>query len=130
MNQIHSRTGSQGALTDVGALGLAVRQARKAHGLTQAELAGLAGPGPRFISELERGKPGAELGKVLDVLAVLGLRLLLAGAEGCSSGWRSSCSGSRWGAGRSPASCAGRRTGRTEERRVGKAWSSSCRSLW
>lgn len=82
MNQSHSRTGSQGALTDVGALGLAVRQARKAHGLTQAELAGLAGTGPRFISELERGKPGAELGKVLDVLAVLGLRLLLAGAEG------------------------------------------------
>src|SRR3546814_14142415 len=81
MNQSHSRTGSQGALTDVGALGLAVRQARKAHGLTQAELAGLAGTGPRFISELERGQPGAELGKVLDVLAVLGLRLLLARSE-------------------------------------------------
>src|SRR3546814_11315292 len=90
MNQIHSRTGSQGALTDVGALGLAVRQARKAHGLTQAELAGLAGTGPRFISELERGKPGAELGKVLDVLAVLGLRLLLAGAEGCAKIGRAS----------------------------------------
>lgn len=83
MDFIHSRTGSQRALTDVGALGIAVRQARKAHGLTQAGLAGLAGTGLRFISELERGKPSAELGKVLDVLAVLGLRLclLLPGAE-------------------------------------------------
>ncbi|KAF1695309.1 transcriptional regulator [Pseudoxanthomonas koreensis] len=68
-------------LADVGTLGMAVRQARKAHGLTQAGLAGLAGTGPRFISELERGKASAELGKVLDVLAVLGLRLLLAGAD-------------------------------------------------
>src|SRR3546814_11098929 len=92
MNQIHSRTGSQGALTDVGALGLTVRQARKAHGLTQAELAGLAGTGPRFLSELERGKPGAELGKVLDVLAVLGLRLLSSegrrGGKECGSTFR------------------------------------------
>ena len=76
-----SRTGSPTVLADVGTLGMAVRQARKAHGLTQAELAGLAGTGPRFISELERGKASAELGKVLDVLAVLGLRLLLAGAD-------------------------------------------------
>ena len=53
-------------LTDAGALGVAVRRARKTHGLTQAGLAGLAGTGPRFISELERGKASAELGKVLD----------------------------------------------------------------
>lgn len=58
---------------------MAVRAARKAHGLAQAELAGLAGTGPRFVSELERGKPSAEMGKVLDVLAVLGLRLVLEG---------------------------------------------------
>ena len=77
----HSRTGSPMVLADAGALGLAVRRARKTHGLTQAGLAGLAGTGPRFISELERGKASAELGKVLDVLAVLGLHLLLAGAD-------------------------------------------------
>ena len=76
-----SRSGSPTVLTEVGTLGTAVRQARKVHGLTQADLAGLAGTGPRFISELERGKASAELGKVLDVLAVLGLRLLLAGAH-------------------------------------------------
>lgn len=74
-----SRTGSPKPLADAGDLGLAIRHARKAHGLTQAELAGLAGTGPRFVSELERGKASAELGKVMDVLAVLGLRLLLAG---------------------------------------------------
>lgn len=74
-----SRTGSPTPLADADALGLAIRHARKAHGLTQAELAGLAGTGPRFVSELERGKASAELGKVMDVLAVLGLRLLLAG---------------------------------------------------
>lgn len=76
----YSRSGTKTVLTDTAALGLAVRQTRKLHGLTQAELAGLAGTGPRFIGELERGKPSAELGKVLDVLAVLGLRLQLAGA--------------------------------------------------
>ena len=80
MPSILSRSGSPTVLTEVGTLGASVRQVRKAHGLTQAELAGLAGTGPRFISELERGKASTELGKVLDVLAVLGLRLLLAGA--------------------------------------------------
>ncbi|HEY4530683.1 MAG TPA: type II toxin-antitoxin system Y4mF family antitoxin [Luteimonas sp.] len=76
----HSRTGTSLELSDTAGLGLAVREARKTHGLTQAELAGLAGTGLRFIGELERGKPTLEVGKVLDVLAVLGLRLLLAGA--------------------------------------------------
>ena len=79
MNVLPSRTGSPLPLSDTVALGQAVRQARKANGLTQAGLAGLAGTGPRFIGDLERGKPGVEFGKVLDVLAVLGLRLLLAG---------------------------------------------------
>lgn len=74
-----SRTGSPTSLTDARELGEAVRRTRKAHGLTQHALAGLAGTGPRFISELERGKSSAELGKVLDVLAVLGLRLTLHG---------------------------------------------------
>lgn len=53
----------------------AIRAARRRHGLTQTQLAGLAGTGLRFISELERGKPGVALDKVLAVLAVLGLRV-------------------------------------------------------
>lgn len=74
---LHSRTGSSLTVLDPGTLGAAVRAARKRHGLTQVELAGLAATGPRFISDLERGKPSTELGKALDVLAVLGLRLVL-----------------------------------------------------
>lgn len=79
MLPLQSRTGSASIVLGPGDLGMAVRAARKAHGLTQAELAGLAATGPRFVSELERGKPSAEMGKVLDVLAVLGLRLVLEG---------------------------------------------------
>lgn len=55
-----------------GAVGGIVRTARKACGLRQAELAGAAGVGLRFIVELEAGKPTAQLGKALHVLATLG----------------------------------------------------------
>lgn len=60
---------------DILALAQAVREAREHHRLTQAELAGLSGTGLRFIGELERAKPTLELGKVVAVLATLGLRL-------------------------------------------------------
>ncbi len=53
----------------------AVRRTRRLHGLTQSDLAGLSGTGPRFISELENAKPTVAMNKVLTVLAVLGLRL-------------------------------------------------------
>lgn len=56
-------------------LGLIVRDSRKQQGLTQEDLAGLTGTGRRFISDLEQGKETAELGKVLLVLAALGLAL-------------------------------------------------------
>lgn len=56
-------------------LGQAIRSRRKAAGLTQAGLAEVAGVGTRFLSELERGKPTAELNKVLQVLRVLGCDL-------------------------------------------------------
>lgn len=70
-----SRSGSQDEIMAPAALGAAIRERRRSHHLTQSELAGLAGTGVRFVSELERGKPGAEIGKIMDVLAVLGLRL-------------------------------------------------------
>lgn len=54
-------------------LGRAVRAKRKADGLTQAKAAALCGVGVRFISDLENGKSTVELGKVLSVLAGLGL---------------------------------------------------------
>lgn len=52
-----------------------VRQTRKKQGLTQADLAGISGLGRRFISELERGKPTAQVSKVLLVFNVLGISL-------------------------------------------------------
>ena len=55
-------------------LGAEVRKARREQGLTQIELAGLAGIGTRFLGELERGKESCELGKTLHVLKMLGLR--------------------------------------------------------
>jgi y4mF family transcriptional regulator len=53
--------------------GLAIRTARKAQGLRQDQLAGAAGVGVRFIVDLEAGKASAQLGKALQVAAVLGL---------------------------------------------------------
>ncbi len=62
---------------DVRALGKAIRQHRKSIGLTQQDAAGLCGVGERFLSELERGKESASLGKALQVIKRLGLRLIL-----------------------------------------------------
>lgn len=56
-----------------GQLGAALRAQRKAQGLTLEQLSGLSGLGMRFLSELERGKATAELGKTLEVARLLGL---------------------------------------------------------
>ncbi|MBN2497107.1 MAG: helix-turn-helix transcriptional regulator [Deltaproteobacteria bacterium] len=56
-------------------LGRLIRSRRKEARARQAKLAGLAGVGVRFLSELERGKPTAELGKTLKVLERLGLEV-------------------------------------------------------
>jgi len=56
-------------------IGAIVRDARKAAGLRQDELAASAGVGLRFVVELARGKPTARLDKILQVLTALGLRM-------------------------------------------------------
>jgi y4mF family transcriptional regulator len=56
-------------------IGDIVRTTRKAAGLRQDELAGAAGVGLRFIVDLEAGKPTAQVGKTLQVLAALGCSL-------------------------------------------------------
>ncbi len=61
------------------ALGRAIRQQRKQMGLTQLDAAGLCGVGERFLSELERGKESASLGKALQVIKRLGLRVIITG---------------------------------------------------
>lgn len=59
---------SRRVVTPLG-LGFAVRDARVAVGLTQAELAEKAGVSREWLNGVERGKrPRAEVGKLLDVL--------------------------------------------------------------
>ncbi len=64
-------------IKDTKNLGKAIRHQRKSIGLSQINAAGLCGVGERFLSELERGKPTVEFGKVLQVLNRLGLRIVL-----------------------------------------------------
>jgi y4mF family transcriptional regulator len=64
-------------ITTTEELGQLVRATRKQQGLSQEALAGASGVGPRFIVELEKGKPRCELGKVLLVLQMLGISLSL-----------------------------------------------------
>ncbi|MGN7292411.1 helix-turn-helix domain-containing protein [Rhizobium sp. SAFR-030] len=55
--------------TEVGEI---VRITRRAQNLRQDQLAGAAGVGVRFVVDLEAGKPTAQIGKTLQVLAALG----------------------------------------------------------
>lgn len=65
------------AVTTAREIGESIRLRRKDLGLTQKELAAKSGTRERFISELERGKETAEVGKVLDLLDALGLETRL-----------------------------------------------------
>ncbi len=58
-------------------IGKTIRDARRAQGLRQDQLAAAAGVGVRFLVELEAGKPTAQIGKTLSVLAALGCRLTI-----------------------------------------------------
>ena len=66
-------------------LGEAVREHRKAAGLTQVELARLAGVGKTVVFDIEHGKPTVRLATMLHVLDALNLRL----------DWHSPLTGSR-----------------------------------
>ena len=59
-------------------IGEFVKSTRKGMGVTQKDLAMTSGTGLRFISDLEKGKPTCQLGKVLTVLQTLGVRIELA----------------------------------------------------
>lgn len=64
--------GGQAMIRSVQDLGAALRVARKALGLTQADLSLAAGVGLRFVVELEAGKPTVRLELVLRVIDALG----------------------------------------------------------
>ncbi|MBL8911509.1 MAG: helix-turn-helix transcriptional regulator [Archangium sp.] len=56
-----------------------VRTRRKQLQLTQLQLAELAGCGPDFLYDVERGKPTLRVDKLLAVLHALGLELQVTG---------------------------------------------------
>ncbi len=58
-------------------LGRLIRAMRKAQGVGLVDTAALVGTGVRFLSELERGKSTASLGKALQVIQRLGLEVWL-----------------------------------------------------
>jgi HTH-type transcriptional regulator / antitoxin HipB len=61
---------------DIGAL---IRDQRKNQKLDQAELAKKVGVNRRWVLEVERGKPRAEIGLILKTLDALGLTLSIEG---------------------------------------------------
>jgi len=58
-------------------LGAVIRAFRKNRHLTLEKVSGLSNLSMRFLSELERGKATAELGKVLEALSILGLEVII-----------------------------------------------------
>ena len=62
-------------LKRVSDIGMRIREIRKSQGVSQDTLAGLAGTGARYISELERGKETARIRELLKLLDALGVGL-------------------------------------------------------
>jgi HTH-type transcriptional regulator/antitoxin HipB len=60
------------SVSDIGRIVAAARRHRQ---LTQAQLGRSVGASQNWISEVETGKPTAQIGKVLSVLGFLGVRL-------------------------------------------------------
>jgi len=63
------------AIHDPESLGRYLRAARIEQGMTRDQLAGATGLSPKFISQIEGGKPTAQLGKVMKLLSELGVTL-------------------------------------------------------
>ena len=58
-------------------IGKLVRAERKRQNVTQLQLAGLAGTGIRFVSDLENGKGTVQVQKLLKVVQTLGLGMFI-----------------------------------------------------
>lgn len=68
---------TESPISTVAELGKIVLATRKFQGLTQADIAGLSNSGNRFIVDFEKGKPTLQMQKALEVLALLGLELVV-----------------------------------------------------
>ena len=58
-------------------IGKLVQSERKRQGITQLQLAGMAGTGIRLISDIENGKETVQVQKLLKVLHTLGLGMFV-----------------------------------------------------
>lgn len=67
---------------DAAEFGSAIRMRRRHLGYSQRQLAEYCGCGIRFISDLENGKPTIQLGKALDVVAMLGMDVTVVPRDG------------------------------------------------
>jgi HTH-type transcriptional regulator / antitoxin HipB len=66
-------------------LGALIRDRRRSLGLDQQSLAERIGTNRRWVIEVERGKPRAEVGLVLKALAALGLEVAIGEPSGDAS---------------------------------------------
>jgi HTH-type transcriptional regulator/antitoxin HipB len=66
-------------------LGSIIRDRRRSLGLDQEELAGRVGVSRKWIIDVEKGKPRAEIGLILRTFEGLGLRLSLDPASSITS---------------------------------------------
>ena len=64
-------------ITDSKSLGQTIRARRKELNYTQSYLAEFTGLSVTFISDLERGKPTAEIEKTIRLINMLGMDLLI-----------------------------------------------------
>lgn len=64
-------------ITDSKSLGAAIRARRKELEYTQAYLAEFTGLSVTFISDVERGKPTAEIEKVIRLINILGMDITI-----------------------------------------------------
>ena len=67
-------------IEDARVLGEAIRQQRRRLKVTQKDLAMASGSGLRFIVDLEKGKPTCQMGKALEIVRVLGMKLEIHGS--------------------------------------------------
>lgn len=68
---------SYGAVQTAEELGRLARAHRKHRRLTLETISGLGNLSTRFLSEFERGKETAEIGKILKALRILGLEVII-----------------------------------------------------
>ena len=63
------------SITSPQQLGLLIRATRNTQKIRMDDVAGSAGVGPVFVREVERGKDTVQLGRVMKLLAELGIEL-------------------------------------------------------